>query len=171
MRGRLLGALCVLASCVSMGAAACAEKRRRLNTLDELTAALRRMRAELASHARPTAELCRLLAESSAGETETFFALLLRSLDQLGERPFYVLWREAAFRALRSLREEERQSLERLGDSLGRYALEEQVSAVESCLAALDSARERARAELPVQRKLTLGLALSAGAMLTILLL
>ena len=171
MRAQLFGALCVLAACVSMGAVACAERRRRLSALDELTAALRRMRAELASHARPTAELCRMLGESAAGETGAFFTLLLHSLGELGERPFYALWREAAGKALRSLREEERESFARLGESLGRYELEEQLGAIESCLAFFDSAREKARAELPAQRKLTLGLALSAGAMLTILLL
>ena len=56
-----------------------------------------------------------------------------------------------------------------LGEKLGRYELEQQLSAVRQCQRALRRSLESAEAAYPAERKLGMGLSLSLGALLLIL--
>ena len=158
----------ILAACMAAGYTYIQGKKRRIETLVNLCEALELMAGELDMRITPLPELCRLLGEKARGEASAFFKMLSKSLKRLGATEFSQLWREAAESSLKALSGEEQREIERLGKVLGRYALDEQLSAIKACRAALRTGTEQARASYPGERRLGLGLPAAAGILLII---
>ena len=171
MNSRLIGAALILLAGLGLGLQLCALRRRQLATLRELETALGLLQSELETSVRPTAQLCAVLLARSCGETRAFFQTVEDSLPLLGEKCFEELWTAAAESCLGHLRREDRQSLERLGQSLGRYELSRQLQALTLCREELQRSWEQGCTALPEQNRLTVGFGLAGAAMLLILLL
>ncbi len=165
---KYLGAALILAGCLAAGLMYAGEKRRRLSTLTSLCAALELMAGELETKLSPLPEICSFLAGRTEGETGDFFAELTASLTRLGGAEFAQLWREAAKKCLVSLAAVELDELGRLGAILGRYTLDEQLSALRACGAYMTEAAQRAEKSYPEQRRLGLCLSATAGILLII---
>ena len=168
---RLLGAALVLLSALSAAHCYSAGTARRVAALREMDAALAHMRAELSMRLSTLPELAALLAESEHGTAQQFFSALESALAHLGEESFPALWRKCVNEQLNALRASERDEMLRLGESLGRYELGEQLSALDLCRAQLNTSAEHAASALPDQKRLAYGLSAAAGGMLCILLL
>lgn len=168
MRG--LGALMIIAGCVSIGGMTLRERRERVETLYALCAALRTMRAELITRLAPLPEVFHTLAENGAGAAGEFFAALYADMDSLGECGLAAIWQGACLRALCILRGDEVAAISALGAQLSLGSAEAAAEAVEACEGVLHAAYLREKERLPQARRLCIGVAAAAGAMLVILL-
>lgn len=165
---RIAGAGLIIVSFALFGAARAGDLRRRARLLAALAAAVELLRGEIVSRLAPMPEAARRLAEGGPRETRGFFYRLCLELEQLGGREFSEIW-SACLGGL-ALREREREALEALGRSLGRYGAREQDAALARCLESLGAAAREARAEAAAGGRLCAGLSLSAGALLAIIL-
>lgn len=147
------------------------EKRHRLDALREICFALELMKDELSCRSAPFPELFAELIPHLSGAGKSLFQAVDRQLPDLGEQDFAALWAEAVEQSGPSLQRVERGSLDRLGLVLGRYELPVQIRELDACLLFLRNRESEAAGQYPVQRRLGLGLALSSGAILAILLL
>ncbi len=167
---RALGALMAFAACGAMGLLRVASERRRIDTLAALAEALCVMRGELAARLTAIPALTEYMVRHSRGGAQSFFAAVLYRLPQLGRRELSELWSESVMETLPSLENDELRELASVGLVLGRCELDVQLSALDRCAAVLRAAQERAQAQYPQQKRLSLGVSAAAGAMLVILL-
>ncbi len=168
---KVLGSVLILTGCAAAGYLLCAARRRRLQCLEALAAAVTAMEAELAGRAAPIPELAATLSERFDGPAGAFFRLLLSKLDRLGETPLYKLWSEAVRETLTDLTPDERAALCELGASLGRYPLDMQRQALALCRNALSDAAAAARRKEAEERRLIWAFSTASGVLLLILLL
>lgn len=164
------GAVLILCACLAAAGCLVWEQRQRLEVLRDLAAALTRLHAELSLRATGLPELAAALARESRGATARFFSALCEEMEDLGERPFSELWEEAARFSLPELGREDLESIYRLGETLGRYELREQLAAIELCRASLERSAALLADRLPERRRLAYGLLCAAGALLCIIL-
>ena len=167
---KLSGAILILLGCLLAGGQYARSRRRELQCLTALCAALERMEGELSARALPLPELIALLAEESASPASAFFAKLNEQLSALGERSFRELWQNAARCALSPLSSRERDCFSELGAALGRYPLEQQTAAIRRCRELLSVRRETCARRLRDDLRLGWGLSASLGFLLWILL-
>lgn len=165
-----VGAALILLACLAAAWRLTQEQTKRLRALQELSAALERLGADMSLRLTGLPELTEALAQSAPGAAGRFFCTLREALSELGEKPFAVLWAETLRSALPELGREELDALLRLGETLGRYELNEQLAAIELCRAALERGAALLRDALPERRRLAYGLLGAAGALLCILL-
>lgn len=168
---RPVGALLLVLAFFLAAAGSLREKKERLRCLRDICLALQLLRGEMECRSAPFSETIEVLLPQLKGAGKSLFLFLSQSLSCLGEASFSELWEQAAAQSCQVLREEERQQLSRLGLVLGRYELEAQLRELAACHALLQSREREAAENYPVQRRLQLGLALSSGAVLAILLL
>lgn len=145
-------------------------KKREEEGLASFCAMLEQLVGLLGSEAAPMPELISALILRSDGCASAFLQTLAGSMDRLGERCFFELWKNALDASSIALEPEDRQTLEELGSVLGRYELETQLRAVESCRTALCRRLDALRQELPQMKRLTLGFSLAASAFIGIIL-
>ena len=143
-------------------------KKREAEALASFCAMLEQLGGLLGSEAAPMPELIGALILRSGGCASVFLQTLADSMDRLGERSFFELWNHALDAAPVALEPEDRNTLEELGSVLGRYELEAQLRAVESCRAVFCRRLDALRLELPQVKRLTLGLSLAASALIGI---
>lgn len=166
----LIGAVMILAACVLAAMRMVREETSRLRTLRELSAALARLQAEMNLHLTDLPSLAKSLGGECSDRAGRFFAGLSAKLDKLGEKSFPQLWAENVRELLPELEAEDREAFLRLGQTLGRYELDEQLAAIERCRATLDRSASQLAQCLPERRRLAFGLMSAAGALLCILL-
>lgn len=166
-----LGAALILLGCLGAAGRIVRGQRQRLSALSELSRALETMHAELSLRAAGLPELTKELAQSGRGAAGRFFAALEGRLRRLGDEPFSALWEEAAAEALPELSAADRAALGRLGQTLGRYELGEQLAALALCRSSLERSAALLSDALPERRRLAFGLLGAAGALLCICLL
>lgn len=162
------GAVLIVLACTLAGRARARELHRRARLPAALAAALELLRGEVVSRLAPLPEAAERLAASGPAETRDFFALLARRLGELGERTFSELW--AACADTLALPPREADALRDLGASLGRYGAEAQDAALGRCIACMTGAADEAAQEAARGGKLSVGLGLTAGLMLAVLL-
>ncbi len=145
-------------------------KKRGAACLASFCAMLEQLGGLLGREAAPMPELIGELIPRSDGAAEVFLRALAASMDRLGEYSFCALWKNALGAAPALSDREAAQALEELGTVLGRYELETQLRAVESCRAVLCRRLDAQRQSLPQTKRLTLGLSLAAAALVGIIL-
>ena len=138
--------------------------------MQQLLISLQIMEGELQTRETPFPELLKLLTEQCDGPAAAFYRAVSDKLPRLGEEAFSRLWRQSALDRLGCLRFDELDCLIRLGGSLGRYTLEQQLSALRSCQNVLAARLETGQRQYPEERRLSLGLSASAALLLVILL-
>ena len=164
---RFLGALLLTAAFALGGLSGARRLARREKTLGELAFALELLRFELGCFRRPMPELAARLAVSAPGAGGVLFARLSQAFRVRPEESFAGLWAWA----LGGLKGPEREALLALGGVLGRYGAEEQLSAAENCRLRLRALEREAKEAYRRSGKLYIGLGLSAGAMVSVMLL
>ena len=167
---KLYGALLILMGSLLAGRQYALSRRRELQCLTALCAALERMEAELASRALPLTDLASLLARETVKPASAFFVELSCLLSALGERSFRELWQDAAPGTLSALSAREMDAFCELGAALGRYPLEKQTDAIRRCREALAARRETVSCGLRDDLRLGWGLSAGLGFLLWILL-
>ena len=167
---KIIGAMIVIGACLSIGQRRVNAVRRELCTVSALIYGVRVMRAELTSRLCPMDELLRKAAEHAGPEAEAFFLRCAESLSKLNENSFSDLWSDACGTIL-SITAEDRRQLELLGESLGRYELDEQLAACDRYLRDAGVEVQKLRVKLPELRKLSLALSGAGGVFLCLLIL
>lgn len=168
MQMKLLGAVMIIFGALCTGISYVESRKDLITKLGELASGLRLLGAEMENSVSPLQELLKKQAEQSRGAVKLFFGSAADSMDSLGEREFCEIWTECA-EELISDRQVMRELTE-LGGVLGRYSLERQCEAIEHCAAALEAYADRTRLQLQQTGRLALGLPVSAGALMIILL-
>ena len=143
-------------------------KKERIALLKALSDALSGLHAELGIRLTPLPEALSFLAQSGEASGAAFFSEV--SSESFGELSFRERWCLAADRELMCLTSDERNELKRLGTFLGTYELSEQLNAISLCRAKLEHSRRRAEDELSGYTRSCIGLCISFGILLAILL-
>ena len=167
----LMGAALISGASLVLGLTYIQEQKRRLYTLCSLLELLKAARGELATHMTPIPELTAALAQKTRGAAAALMFSLNARLDHLGEKDFSELWAESVKEKLDMLDTDERDAVSNLGRILGRYELEQQLMELDNCIEYLNRRISFSRSALPEKRRLGLGLACGAGALLVIVLL
>ena len=166
---KLAGAFLALLGSILVGRKFSSGKRRELESLRSLCAALVLMESELSSRAAPLTDLIPLLAREAGEPAAGFFSHLSTEMEELGDRRFRELWLEAAIPSFSTLREPELHAVLELGSSLGRYPLERQLEAIRRCRSLLSERQETAGVRLREDLRLGWGLSASLGILLWLL--
>lgn len=131
---------------------------------------LEQLRGALESEASPLPELFQTLSKRCSGQAQTVLDTLVSHLDMLGRESFETIWIRALQENASVLDADARRELESLGAVLGRYELSAQLEAISACLSSIRRYAASVESGLRQSGRLTLGLSLSASAMLGILL-
>ena len=167
---KALGLFFLFAGSVSAGVVYCKQKKQKLLILRELIFSLDHMEGQLRTNDLPLKELCTQMVHMSGRAVCPFYASLTRKLSQLGEVSFAELWGQALTEELPGLDGVMRDTLLQLGNSLGRYELQQQLRALQACRSSLYAQLEESKKEYPNQAKLGMGLSASVGILVWIIL-
>ena len=169
---KLYGALLILSASLAAALFLLREERNRLRSVAALQRGLRALRGTLAERQTPLPAAFRELSvQTEDAAVRAFFAALAHNMERLGEESFSVLWRAAAADRLAALGADTAERLALLGEQLGGSELERQCKALDKCADALETLTAQAAGRRAEKRRMTLGLSLSLGAFLVILLL
>lgn len=125
---------------------------------------------ELSFRHTPLPRLFAYLGQSRRKPIGSFFQAVLRELETAGTSSFQQCWEKAVREELPWLKEEERQTLEELGEVLGRYDAQTQAKALELAGRRLADAYLEAQAQRQRLGKVYLALG-AAGGLVTVLVL
>ena len=167
---RILGAALLTVGCGGLGLSAVNRLDSRVRDLRELSAGLEILQRELGWRLSP---LPKALEAASGGTHERaaqFFAYCARESRQLAGAPFRTLWSRGLERCPLRLNREDRALLEQLGPVLGRYDGESQRQAVENVLTGLSRRLVQAEDDRRRLGRVYGVLGLTAGLILTLVL-
>ena len=168
---KLCGAAAILLGCLGAALGRLRSKKERILLLRSLAASLLELRGELSERQRSLGDCFRSLAEKNEGDTVgAFYAALCAELRGLGERRFSEIWRAASESCFARTPEAVLDTLCPLGVLLGGSELERQCKALEKAARRIEREADAERSALRDERRLCLGLSLSAGAFLVIML-
>ncbi|MDO4982856.1 MAG: stage III sporulation protein AB [Eubacteriales bacterium] len=165
---KLAGAILCLTGGLLTGISIYTESRKRLECLRMLIMALEIMHSELATNLAPLPVLMKKVSEGTNGCVKELAEELAERTGELKKAGFEELWRESVQKRLSLLDRKSMQRILHLGRILGRAELSEQLSAIrtaEECLALKAAETE---SSLPEVRKMSVGLSLAAGTLVTI---
>lgn len=169
---RFLGSLLLMVGAAGLGFGAVSQLRTHVAALRSLAGALEQMERELGFRLTPMPELMARLAREVQGPAGLVFSHCREHMNELGEKSFGQLWREAVeAESDLLLTEQERQIMDALGDVLGRYDGDGQREALQSAARQLDECLKKAEEDQHRLGRVYTALGLGAGAMLVILLL
>lgn len=169
---RVLGVFAVVLGCGALGLVRCAALNRRVRCLRDTVDALRTMASELESGSPPMPELVEIMEIRSKGGVRKFFSQLTEKMDRLGEESFQELWSNASESSEELfLNSCQRRLLAEAGACLGRYSVLEQGQALRLCAERLEREYLLANEKAMEGKKLYPGLGLTAGIMLSAVLL
>lgn len=168
---KFLGMLLLTGCCLRLGLEKARSLVRRAETLETWQAALGLLTGEMAFRMPDMPALLEGLSQRAGSPAAETFAAAAKGMKRLGEHSFAEIWCNALEVNCGALDGEDRATLARLGNVLGRYGWEDQCQAVETVARDLGERARQARTQLGREGKAygTLGLAL--GAFLSILLL
>ncbi len=166
---KIPGLLAVVCAIFVYGSGRLRSLREELSCTESLMSGLIVVRSELAARLSPLAELMRKAADAVTGETAGFFGQTAERLSDLGETDFVDAWDELCQKALPSLPQAIRTELEKLGRSLGRFDLDDQLSACDRLLTELDGFLKEDRRRYREQRRMTLTLCGCAACLVSLL--
>ena len=133
--------------------------------LDAFTKELKFIKAELHTYGLSIPELMGRM------QTSMVFSTVGDIIEQYGAMAFSEGWKDCVTKFGEHLTPREHQSTAGLGDVLGRYSLEEQVSAIDEAVELLSQGKVETMMRLREVSRLYMGTSLSLSAMLVVLLL
>ena len=165
---KIAGAVMLVAACGMFGYAQLAAALRRERLVEAMCSSLELLRAEIATRLTPLPDCARMLSASGPAPCREFYSRLDSALDALGELEFSYIW--SACLSTLDLPSDAHSALDDLGRSLGRYSAAEQHTAIDRCIAALERCSRAERETGRGNAKLKLGLSLTAGLLLAVIL-
>ena len=148
-----------------MGALPLLGMSERIRILEMLIEAFNRMKAELHTYGMSIPELMEQMREHQ------LFGAIRPRLEQEGAMAFSQIWLDCMERYHERLTAQEYRMVSELGDTLGRYALEEQLASLEAAIVFLTAGKNETKDRLRAVSKLYMGTSMSLAAMLVVLLL
>lgn len=167
---KLLGLALIMASSAVFGITFTGLKQERINELQSFSLLLEFIRAELSTNSRPLPELLDRIVQKLEWSAAEFIKVLILNLSTLGEKDFDTLWRESIKVSVVSLNENEVDALSMLGSVLGKYDIDMQITALDEVLVLLKESEREESLQLPQAKRLNMGVSLSFGALLSIML-
>ena len=167
---RISGAAAILVSCFLAAIMRLRSQKERIRFLRALETSLLELRGELVERRRGLGEIFLLLANKNDEAVGRFYETLCDGLESLGERSFSEIWRASAEISFSTLGENCLDALLPLGVCLGGSELELQCAALESAARRIADTARTEKESLAAERKLSIGISLSAGAFLVIIL-
>lgn len=129
---KLTGAILILTGCGGYGIALAVSHRREAAALHQLIRVVDRMSCELACRLTALPELCRFGAEQCGGPLQTFFLKLAKNMD--GQvSPDVGMCVLAALKETVALPSYTSAQLRSLGQTLGRFDIQGQLTSLERC--------------------------------------
>ena len=144
--------------------------RSRIRSLHSSSQMLELMEGELNVSVLPLSQLMEAIMPRLSGPALRFAGLLREGIKDLGKQSFSDIWEAGLRVCFPELDAQELQELKELGAILGRYELTRQTEALSCCRQFLRQREEIATEALTGKRRLALGLAFTAAAMLGIIL-
>ena len=138
--------------------------------LREIISFLTLMKNEICTRRTPVKEIIKTACVMKYTFLSDFLHRLSDSFPMLGEKSFGELWAESVDERLVKLPEPLSTELKKLGCSIGRYDSELQAESIENCMAAFSEELHAKASSLASNQKLSVCLTLSAGLIVTILL-
>ena len=139
--------------------------------MHQLSESLLVLRSELSERGRSLGEIFLRLSEKSENDAlKSFYGALCSEMNSLGDRSFSEIWRSASELFFHACGENVTEALRPLGACLGGSELERQCAALEEAARMIGETARTEKEALAGERKLSFGLALSAGAFLVIIL-
>ena len=129
---KLIGAILVLAGCGGYGILLAMTHRREVAALHQLTDVMEKMICELEYRLTPLPDLCRFGAEQTQGAVKSFFLALAGALDRQVS-PDVGVCTIVALKETTSLPNHAAAQLQALGQTLGRFNLDGQLTSLERC--------------------------------------
>ena len=166
---RLIGAVFLVSGCAGMGWLRKRAMGEKVHALEDMIAALVRLRSELNTNRTPLAELAAELSREGPRAARSGFASVAEGLHHADGEGFPSLWRRSLQRCS-ALGGEGAAALERLGAILGRYSVGEQTAAIDRCIAHLERELGEAREKLRRDGALAPALGTAAGLVGSVLL-
>ena len=167
---KILGITLIILSSGLCGINYVSGRKERIDELRSFIYMLELIKAELSTNLSPLPVIANKVSENIDGKAADFSKLLLLNLSVLGEKGFESIWAES-FRACEtSIADGEQQAVIKLGSVLGKYEIEYQTKAIEDCILVLRKREESCSAAYPQTKRLSLGLSVSAGIFLAIIL-
>ena len=167
---KLLGLTLIVISSGLGGINYVSARKDRLAELDSFISMLELIKAELVSNQSPLPVILHKISENICGKASDFAKLMLLNLSVLGEKGFDRIWTESLRACEPSFSNEEQQAIMKLGAILGKYEIKFQSQAIDESLWLLKKHEESCSAAYPQVKRLSLGLSVSAGLMLAIIL-
>lgn len=167
---KLLGLTLIVFSSGLCGINYVSARKERLAELGSFISMLELIMAELVTNQSPLPEILHKISDNICGKASDFAKLMLLNLSVLGEKGFDTIWSESLRACEISFSIDEYQSFMKLGAILGKYEIEFQIRAIEDSLWLLKKREESYSAAYPQTKRLSLGLSVSAGLMLAIIL-
>ncbi len=169
---KIVGAMMVISCCSIIGMGFAAGLKTRTKCLTGLISALTIMKSEICDLLTPMPELLNMLAEQSGAPAKTFFENCLTYLKEGRTSSFSKAWEYAARETVSmQLTPDEVLALSELGMSLGRYAIDDQRTALPRTINKLEVYLARAEEEKRSKGKVCAAMGISAGLMIAIIML
>lgn len=168
---RLLGVILLGTGSTAMGLCAAKQLTGKVTELKGLICGLSFMQRGLASSAENLGSMLQSAAENTVGSAQKFFSAVYDNLRHSEGAPFFRCWNDALEETLTYSGEKEKGYLRPLGNVLGCYDGDSQLSALERAIDQLGATLKEADESRKSKSKVYLTLGASAGLLLSILLL
>lgn len=165
---KVIGAVCIIASCAGMGFSLALTHKKDANTLQQLLHALEFMLCELPEKMPPLPMLCRDTANQTSGIIRKVFTVLAETLDTQ-QYPDAEHCMRAAIDMCTALPDTAKAILLRMGQYLSRFDLHGQISGLSSIKQSVQRELSARLSNMDVRIRSYKTLGLCAGAALAIL--
>jgi len=166
-----IGAICLVLSGAVFANIKVSQLKLRTDVLSSMISSLLWIRSEISTNLTPVTELVQCLAADAHPSVRPFFQAVHEQIDAYGIPYFAQCWQRAVQIHCEALSEDEFRVLCDLGGILGRYGVQEENTAIDRCIQQFQAAYEQARQDRTERTRLYLGIGLTAGGMLAIVLL
>ena len=143
----------------------------RVNFLKNMIIMLNQIKRELQTNLWSVSDMLNNIHDIDCDCINAFINHVKFKIEQNGAAEFSMCWNESAKQSLKYLSAEEKMTILQLGEILGRYSLDEQVTALEKAIHIFEISYESASETYRTNSKYSLCIGVSVGAIVTILLL
>ena len=167
---KLLGFSLIVCASIVFGLRQNEDKKNHIVNLNSFILMLDLIKAELNSNVCSIPELIEKILPKLNDASLSFVNVLKINLSLLGTKSFSAIWKESLCICSGSLYDKEFEALETLGQVLGKYDIETQSHHLDESIKLLRKSEIDAEFEFPQLKRLNLGVSVSAGLLLAILL-
>ena len=165
-----LGLILIALASITAGLTCVRWKAARIKELRSVYSMLEIMQREFDTRLTPLGELFSIIRDKDIGAASLFSVRILEQTESIGQTDFSLIWREGVESSFPALTQQERSVLQRAGEVIGKFSADRQITELKLCHDTMRSVLEAALKDYPQGSRLAIGLSLSAGAMLVIVL-